>query len=214
MNPQPATRLPPVYLITDRKLATPDLCSALEAALKGGVRMVQLREKDLSSTELRTIAGEILKLTRFYGAKLLMNGAPELAAEIGADGVQLGVNSCRISTARRILGEQAIIGYSAHSTHEVESAAHQGANFVTFSPVYYTASKAQYGPPQGLQALGNICQKSPIPVYALGGINIDRVKDVLAAGAQGIALISALFGASDIQKSTQKLLRKISSLSS
>lgn len=213
MNPQPTAQLPPVYLITDRKKATPDLFSALEAALKGGVRMIQLREKDLSPAELRTFAEKTLKLTRFYGAKLLMNGAPDLASEIGADGVQLGVNSCQISTARRILGEQAIIGYSAHSTHEVESAANQGANFVTFSPVYYTASKAQYGPPQGLQALRIICQKSPIPVYALGGINIDRTSDVLEAGAQGVALISALFGATDIQKTTQKLLRKISSLS-
>ena len=209
MSSQPATELSPLYLITDRTLARPDLFGALEAALKGGVRMIQLREKDLAPAELRRFAEKALKLTRFYGAKLLLNDAPELAEQIGADGVQLGVNSCQISTARRILGDQAIIGYSAHSTHEVESATHQGANFVTFSPVYYTASKAQYGPPQGLKALGDICEKSVIPVYALGGINSERIGDVLNAGAHGIALISALFGANNVQKKTQQILLKM-----
>jgi thiamine-phosphate pyrophosphorylase len=203
-------QLSPVYLITDRKIANPDLFDALESALKGGVRMIQLREKDLSTAELRKVAEKTLKLTRFYGAKLLLNGMPELAAEIGADGVQLGVNSCQIATARNILGDRALIGYSAHSTHEVEYAAEQGADFVTFSPIYYTASKAQYGPPQGLQALTDICQNASIPVYALGGINTERTSEVLNAGACGVALISAVFGATDVQKSVQDLLQKIS----
>ncbi len=174
--------------------------------------MIQLREKDLSPSELRKVAEKCLKLTRFYGARLLLNGAPELAADIGADGVQLGVHSGKITAARRILGERALIGYSAHSIKEAEDAAEQGADFITFSPVYYTASKAQYGPPQGLQALRSICQESPIPVYALGGINIDRTSEVLNAGACGVALISALWGSTDVQKSAQQLLQKISPL--
>ena len=207
---QSASQLPPVYLITDRKIANPDLFSALESALKGGVRMIQLREKDLSAPELRKVAQKTLQLTQFYGARLLLNGDPELAAEIGADGVQLGVHSRQITEARQILGEQALIGYSAHSTLEAQDAAEQGADFITFSPVYHTASKAQYGPPQGLQALSNICQKSPIPVYALGGINIDRVGEVIAAGACGVALISAVLGAAEVQLATQCFLQKIS----
>lgn len=210
MSLQFTAPLPRLYLITDRKIAAPDLFSALESALKGGVRLVQLREKDLSPSELRNIAEKLLKLTRFYGAKLLLNGLPELAADIGADGVQLGVNSCQIIKARRILGAHALIGYSAHSTQEAECAANQSADFVTFSPVYYTTSKSQYGPPQGLPALRQICQKSPIPVFALGGVNIDRAAEVLDAGAYGVALISAVLGASAVQTSAQKLLQKIS----
>lgn len=203
-------KLPPVYLITDRKIANPDLLSALESALKGGVRMIQLREKDLNPIELRKFAGNILRLTRCYGAKLLLNGMPELAADIGADGVQLGIHSCNIAEARQILGERALIGYSAHSPYEVEDAAEQGADFATFSPVYYTASKAQYGPPQGVESLRDACRTSPLPVYALGGINADRVSEVLNAGACGVALISAVLAATDVQKSVQSLMQKIS----
>jgi thiamine-phosphate pyrophosphorylase len=206
----PSTILPPVYLITDRKIATPDLICALEGALKGGLRMIQLREKDLPLPELKQLAEKTLKLTRFYGAKLLLNGRVDLAADIGADGVQLGIHSCGVDVARRILGERALIGYSAHSIHEIESASAQGADFVTFSPIYYTASKAQYGPPQGLQALRDICHTSPLPVYALGGINANRVGDVLDAGACGVAIISAVLGDTDTKKSVQRLLNEIS----
>lgn len=204
-------RLPPVYLITDRKLAAPDLFTALESALKGGVRLIQLREKDLPPAELRKTAERTLSLARRYGAKLLLNGAPVMAAAVGADGVQLGVHSCSIAVARQLLGEHALIGYSAHSTQEVESAAEQGADFVTFSPIYYTPSKALYGPPQGLQALHDICQKALIPVYALGGINLARIDAVREAGAYGVALISAVFKAADVQQTAQRLLQRVSS---
>jgi len=208
-----AMHLPPVYLITDRRIATPDLYSAVEAALKGGVRMVQLREKDLSAQELKRVAEKIIELTRFYGARLLLNGQPELAHDLEADGVQLGVNSCQITVARKLLGEKALIGYSAHSTLEVEAAADQGADFVTFSPIYSTASKAQYGPPQGVPALAAICRQSRIPVYALGGINIDRTREVLNAGASGVAFISAILGSSNIKTTTQQLVQEVSNFS-
>ncbi len=210
MSLQPPHQFPPLYLITDRKISSPDLLSALESALQGGVRMVQLREKDLSSPELKKIAVKVLKLTRSYGARLLLNGSPELAADIGADGVHLGIHSCQIYSARIILGERSLIGYSAHSLQEAESAAEQGADFITFSPIYHTASKAEYGHPQGLQSLGSICNKVPIPVYALGGITINRVSEVLSAGAYGVALISAILAATDIENASQLLLHEIS----
>ncbi len=210
MSLQLPPQLSPLYLITDRKITSPDLLCALESALQGGVRMVQLREKDLSSPELKKIAEKALKLTRFYGARLLLNGSPELAADIGADGVHLGIHSCQIPSARIILGEQSLISYSAHSLQEAESAAEQGADFITFSPIYQTASKAQYGQPQGLQSLANTCNKSPIPVYALGGITLNRVNEVLNAGAYGVALISAILAATDIENRSRLLLHKIS----
>ncbi len=203
-------QLPPLYLITDRTISSPDLLSALESALQGGVRLIQLREKDLSSPKLKRIAEKALELTRFYGARLLLNGSPELAADIGADGVHLGIHSCQIPSARIILGERSLIGYSAHSLQESESAAEQGADFITFSPIYHTASKAQYGQPQGLQSLGNICDNSPIPVYALGGITINRVSEVFNAGAYGVAVISAILAATDIEIASQQLLHEIS----
>lgn len=210
MSLQLPPQLPPLYLITDRTIAIPDLLCALESALKGGVRMVQLREKDLSSSELKKIAEKALELTRFYGARLLLNGSPELAAAIGTDGVHLGIHSCQIPSARIILGERSLIGYSAHSLQEAESAAEQGADFITFSPIYHTASKAQYGQPQGLQSLVNICDNSPIPVYALGGITINRVSEVFNAGAYGVAVISAILAVTDIENTSKQLLHEIS----
>lgn len=202
--------LPPIYLITDRKLATPGLLVVLEAALKGGVRMIQLREKDLSLTELQQLAVKVLKLTRIYDARLLLNGSVELATEIGADGVHLGVKSCGIATAKSIMGKQAIIGYSAHNIQEIEAAAVAGANFATFSPIYATPSKAQYGPPQGIQTLRDVCREAPLPVYALGGIDAERISEVVDAGASGVAFISAIMGATDAQKTARHLLQEIS----
>ncbi len=203
--------LPSLYLITDRQLARPNLPSAVEAALRGGVRMVQLREKDLAATELKTLALNLRKLTRHFGARLLLNGNPELALEVGADGVQLGVGSCGIADARQLLGAGALIGYSAHSRQEVEKAAVLGADFVTFSPIFYTPSKARYGPPQGLDALRDLCRHAPLPVYALGGINAARLNSVLEAGACGAALISAIFAAPDPNRAVATLLRQVNS---
>ncbi|WP_020675998.1 thiamine phosphate synthase [Geopsychrobacter electrodiphilus] len=201
--------LPSLYLITDRKLTSPDLLFVLEAALKAGVRLLQLREKDLSPSALRALAGKVLILTRSYGAKLLLNGSLELAIEIGADGVQLGIDTEKVFEARKILGQRALIGFSAHSPQEVEDAASQGADFATFGPVYFTASKAQYGPPQGLNALQELCNTSSIPIYALGGINPDRINEVINAGAYGVALISAVMAEGDPHKAVRLILQKM-----
>ncbi|MCF6178455.1 MAG: thiamine phosphate synthase [Geopsychrobacter sp.] len=206
---KPQDNLSALYLITDRKTTTPDLLTTLDAALLAGVRLIQLREKDLPAPELKTLALKILQRTRYFGAQLLLNGSVEIAAEIGADGVQLGVKSCGVAAAKYALGDDALIGYSAHSIHEAEEAADQGADFITFSPIFFTASKAQYGPPQGLNALKEICLNSPIPVYALGGINAARINEVLDAGAYGIALISAIMAAADPTKASRTLLQQI-----
>ncbi len=210
MTHRVSASLPSLYLITDRKLATPNLFGALESALQGGVRLIQLREKDLLQEELRQLAPKVLQLSRFYGARLLINGQPEIAAEIGADGVHLGVQSVSVARARQTLGQGALIGYSAHSASEIEQAAIQGADFATFSPIYHTPSKANYGPPQGLKALQDICRQAPLPVYALGGIGIAQVDEVLQAGASGIAVISAILQTRNPKKSAQDLLHKTS----
>lgn len=202
--------LPPLYLITDRHQASPDLDTALEAALRGGVKLVQLREKDLPAAQLHPLGTRIRRLTRRYGAKLLVNGNPQLARQIEADGVQLGTHSCSILSAREQLGSEALIGYSAHSIEELFNAEEQGANFVCFSPIYATPSKQQYGPPQGIEKLRRLCHQTNLPVFALGGIKPAHITEVLDAGASGIALISAIFSAPEPQTTTRAILRQIS----
>ena len=189
----------PLYLITDRKQVANGhtLYTAVEAALRGGIKAVQLREKDLSAAELLPLARELRALTRSYGALLFINDNIDIALIVKADGVHLGEHSEATEVIRAKLGVKMLIGVSTHSKEEIERAAKQGADFVTFGPVYPTPSKAKYGEPQGLKKLSEACHHSSIPVFALGGITPERATEVQQAGASGIALISAIIASSD-----------------
>ena len=189
----------PLYLITDRKQVADGhtLYTAVEAALKGGVKAVQLREKDLPEAELMPLAKQLRGLTRSHGALLFINDNIDIALAVEADGVHLGGHSQATEVIRRKVGEKVLIGVSTHSKEEIEIAAKQGADFVTFGPVYATPSKTKYGKPQGLKKLSEACRNSSIPVFALGGITPERATEVQQAGASGIALISAIIASSD-----------------
>lgn len=184
----------PLYLITDRKQVAKGhtLYTAVEAALQGGVKAVQLREKDLSPDALLPLAKELRVLTMRYGALLFINDNIDIALAVKADGVHLGGHSETTEVIRAKVGRKMLIGVSTHSKEEIEIAAKQGADFVTFGPVYATPSKAKYGDPQGLEKLAAACRDSSIPVFALGGITPERATEVQQAGAKGIALISAI----------------------
>ena len=178
-------------------------------ALRGGLRAVQLREKDLAAAQLFEIAVELRQLTREYGAKLLINDRIDVALAAGADGVHLGKAGLPVREARRILGSERLIGYSAHSADEALQAQRDGADFVTLGPVYHTPSKAQYGEPLGLSALSEAVRVVAIPVFALGGVKQASVAEVLSAGAHGVALISAIMAAPNPTVETETLLRTI-----
>jgi len=201
--------LPSLYLITDRHQAGFGLSYTVEQALKAGAKLIQMREKDWPPEQQKNMGCQLNRLCRSYGASLLINGQVELAAEIGAEGVHLGAGSLSVQSARQRLGDQALIGYSAHSFAEIVKAYEQGADFVTFSPVYFTPSKKSYGLPQGLEALRSACRNAPLPVYALGGINPEKISEVVKAGAHGVAAISTVFSAVDPFKATQKLLKEL-----
>lgn len=199
-----------VYLITDRhQTAGRPLVAVVRQALEGGVRAVQLREKDLSGRELFMLAGELRQITRQYGARLLINERLDISLATDADGVHLGAASLPVSTARRLLGPQRLIGYSAHSVHEAVQAAADGADFVTLGPVFFTPSKATYGEPLGVEPLQSASAVLTIPVFALGGIKLDNVAQVMAAKAHGIALISAIIAAADPKFEAAALLQTI-----
>ena len=187
-----------LHLITDRHQlpAGQTLPAVIEAALQGGVQAVQLREKDLSVDELLPLARELRSLTCQYGARLLINDSIDVALAVDADGVHLGGHSLPAEVVRRNIGVEMLIGVSTHNRTEIQTATEQGADFVTFGPVYATPSKAVYGAPQGLQALTEACMNSTLPVFAIGGITSARAAAVRAAGAHGIALISAIIASS------------------
>lgn len=197
-----------LYLITDRKQVAKGhtLLTAVESALKGGVKAVQLREKDLTDDELLPLALDLRKLTNCYKAKLLINDRVEVALSVKADGVHLGGHSLPTETVRQKVGSEMLIGVSTHSKEEIQQAASHGADFVTFGPVYPTPSKATYGPPQGVPALENACENSALPVFALGGITSARAKECLQAGARGVALISAIISSDDPEGAARSFL--------
>jgi thiamine-phosphate pyrophosphorylase len=199
-----------LYLITDRmQTAGRGLPAVVAAALRGGLRVVQLREKGLTAGQLFEQAVELRQLTGDYGAKLLINDRIDVALAVNADGVHLGKAGVPVQEARRILGGERLIGYSAHSTVEALQAQHDGADFVTLGPVYHTPSKAQYGEPLGLSALAEAARVVSIPVFALGGVKHASVAEVMSAGAHGVALISAIMAATDPMIETEALLRTI-----
>lgn len=203
-----------LYLITDRRQARGgDLLAAVERALEGGVRAVQLREKDLSGRELHALAVAMRRLASRYGAKLLINDRVDIALSCGADGVHLGVASIPPAEARRLLGPDAWIGCSTHDETQLAAAADGGADFATFGPVFATPSKAAFGPPVGVPALRRACRVSRVPVFALGGVGPGNVADVVSAGAAGAGVISAILGAEDPCPAAANLLARLEAAS-
>jgi len=199
-----------LYLITDRhQSGGRELPEIVREALEGGVRAVQLREKDLPSAELYHLARELRRITSEFGARLIINDRMDIAMAVDADGVHLGAGSLPVNSVRRLLGPDMIIGYSAHAIDEALSAQRDGADFVTFSPVYRTPSKAAYGEPCGFKKLADAVCALKIPVIALGGVGQLNITETLSAKVQGIAVISAILSADDPRAAAASLLTKI-----
>lgn len=200
-----------LYLITDRTQCKGDLVACVEEALEGGVRAIQLREKDLSTRERYALAKKLRTLTSTFGAALIINGDAALARAVGADGVHLPVDGLPVDVCRKILAPGMLLGVSTHDMEQAREAEAKGADFITFGPVYDTRSKAKYGAAAGLEALQSVCRESGIPVFGLGGITSARVDDILNAGAAGIALISAILAAPDVKKAASEFSRRLQS---
>jgi thiamine-phosphate pyrophosphorylase len=201
-----------LYLVTDRnQTGGRDLLWVLEQALDGGVKAIQLREKDLSGRDLFSLAEKVGKLCQAYNAALFINDRIDVALAVDAAGVQLSQTSLPVVTARALLGPQKLIGVSTHSLRENKEAEQAGADFVLFGPVYFTASKAAYGAPQGLPALKTIVDNISLPVYAIGGITPENIESTKKLGVRGVALISAIVSAESPKETAAKMLRQLRS---
>jgi thiamine-phosphate pyrophosphorylase len=198
--------LAPLMVVTDRR-ATGDrsLANVVEAALRGGARLVQLREKDLDSGPLLALARELRELTRRFDARLLVNDRIEVALAAEADGVVLPARSFATDDARSLLGAERWIGRSTHSAEEARRAAAEGADFALFGPVFATPAKAAFGEPQGLERLGDAA-RTGIPIYAVGGITSENAASCRAAGAHGVAVIREVMSAAEPAGSVRRLL--------
>ena len=203
-----------LYLIGDRKqtLGRP-LSQSIREAGKAGIQALQFREKDLSLLDQYKSAHEIRKISNDLGMHLFINGRVDLALALDAEGVQLPTNGFPIGIARNLLGKHKWIAISCHRREDVEWAERSGADFAVLGPVYDTPSKRPYGPPLGIEYFRRVKEKTNIPLFAIGGINQNRLKAVFDAGADGVAMISAILSEKDIKNQCQIILQSIAEIS-
>lgn len=199
--------LPRLLLVTDRHAtAGPDLATAVERALDAGLPAVQLRDKDLPGRLLFALAERLRAATRRTRALLFVNDRVDVARAVGADGVQLGAASLPVAVARGLLARGTLVG---ESTHAVDEVVRTEADFVLFGPVYPTPTKRGFGPPQGVERLREAVTRAPVPVVAIGGIDVSNAAAVRATAAHGIAVVRAILGADDPGAATRTLLRAL-----
>jgi len=203
-----------LLLVTDRHQAKGrSLISILQAVLNVGSPAIQLRERDLSANDLLELAREVKVLTSQRDSQLVVNDRIDVALSLEEVGVHLRGNSMPVTVARRLLGPRRLLGVSAHSMDEVVRAEGEGADYVVLGPVYDTPSKQAFGSPLGLSKLEEICRLVHVPIIGIGGITVDRARDVRRAGAFGVAVITAILGADDVKHATRALLDVLATVS-
>lgn len=187
------------YLITDRHLCAPrPITEVVEEACQAGIKAVQLREKDLDAQQLFNLAQKLCAVTNRYNAQLFLNDRTDIAMVAGCDGVHCREKSLSPRTIKA-LNEGLMVGASVHSLERAQQACYEGADFLLYGPVFFTPSKASYGPPQGVQSLQEIAEAVSRPVFAVGGITPERAKQCIEAGAAGVAGISSIMESESIE---------------
>ncbi len=198
-----------LYAVTDRAwVGKQNLYEQVESALKGGATCVQLREKELDDAAFLDEAIEIGALCKRYGVPFFINDNVEIAIKCHADGIHVGQDDMKAAEVRKKVGDDMMIGVSAHSVEEALEAVKNGADCLGVGAVFSTSTKADANVlPK--EILRDICAAVDIPVVAIGGINKTNISALSGSGVDGVALVSAIFGSDDIEKEC-RLLRKLS----
>ena len=188
-----ALTLPNIYPITDCRLSGLSHCEQVKRLIEGGASLIQLREKETAPREFYDDALPALLVAHTTGAKIIINDRVDIALALKADGVHLGQRDMPVTAARLVLGNDALIGYSTHNIDQVKAALHLPINYVAFGPIFSTSSKAHPDPVAGVTELIKVKELvGELPLVAIGGIDSTNVQQVIAAGADSAALISAV----------------------
>jgi len=195
-----------LYLVTDRGLSRGrSTLEIVQAAVRGGVTCVQLREKNCSAREFIAEATAIQSFLKEHGIPLIINDRLDIAQAIQADGVHLGQNDIPLKMARAIVKDSMLIGISAESLQDAVEAERDGADYIGVSPIYTTATKSDTAPALGLEGLREIRKAVKIPLVGIGGLNSSNAAEVIGNGADGIAVVSAIVSADDPENAAAEL---------
>jgi thiamine-phosphate pyrophosphorylase len=200
--------LPPVYPITDKRLAgKPTHLAIVRELVRGGARIIQIRDKETPLRELLADIKRCSEHTARFGVRLIVNDRCDLALLGGAAGVHLGQEDLSPNAARTVLGRRAVIGLSTNTPAQVRRANRLPVQYIGFGPIFATATKPDHSPVVGLAALRRVSILSARPVVAIGGIDLERIPEVLEAGAASAAVISTLMQARSLARRMEQLLK-------
>ena len=196
-----------LYAVTDRAwTGKMSLAQQVEAALQNGATCVQLREKELDEEQFLAEALEIRALCRSYGVPFIVNDNVDIAIRCAADGVHVGQEDMKAEDVRRRVGENMIIGVSAHTVEEARRAVENGADYLGVGAVFSTATKTNVGN-MPFETLRDICHAVEIPVVAIGGISKTNIMQLSGSGVDGVAVVSAIFAAEDPGAAAAEMLK-------
>ena len=196
-----------LYLVTDRSfLGGRRLEDVVQEAVSGGVTMVQLREKDISTREFIALARDLKAVLGPLGVPLIINDRVDVALAAGADGVHIGQSDMLYTDARRLLGPDRIIGLSVENFAQIEEANALDVDYIGVSPVFATPTKTDTAQPFGIEGLREAVRMSAHPTVAIGGMNAACAEAVMATGTDGMAVVSAIMGSADPRSAAAQLL--------
>ena len=198
-----------LYFITDSKLTKKNIFEDVKAAVKGGVKIVQYREKKLGKEEMTEEAKKLKEICIENDALFLINDFVDIALEVDADGVHLGLDDAPYEKARQILGKDRIIGITAHNKEEAVEFEKLGADYLGISPIFDTTTKLDAGRGMGIERLKEIVNLVSIPCIAIGGIDENNAAEVAKTGVDGVAMISAIVTKDDVEEIVRVLIKKI-----
>jgi thiamine-phosphate pyrophosphorylase len=198
-----------LYAIVDVDAGGEEVVRRTEGLLRGGAHLLQLRWKRPGVADFFATATECARLAQVYGARLMINDRVDVALACGADGVHLGQSDLPLAAARRLLGARRWIGVSTHDVEQARVAAAGGADYVGFGPIFATSTKRTGYSPRGLEGLRQVRAAVTLPIVAIGGIDFDNAAEVIAVGADAVAMISALAGSPDAAGAARIALERL-----
>jgi len=200
-----------IYVILDRYLAKKSHLEIAREVIAGGARVIQLRDKHASRSELVEIGRELRQLTRAAGVTFIVNDYPEVAVEVDADGVHLGQEDRAVHEARQLVGRDKIVGLSTHTLDQALAAMELPVDYIGVGPVYATSTKENPWPVVGVELVRKVKKRVALPIVAIGGITEQCIPELVAAGADNVAMIGELMRAEHLREKMESLVQTFES---